>query len=168
MIGRKELMLRRRRQITTMSQRPRRVRCSRLLLALLMAASCYRYQPTTLAPAPGTRVRVMLKTPMPVVLTEVPDVGQKRDVTRVLEATGIIVAAAADTISVRLGELRTMSGTVPDVENRVALIPVQSIAAVTEKRLDTARTLMTGAGLVLVGAGTVLIVLVVIVTKAAS
>jgi hypothetical protein len=45
---------------------------------------------------------------------------------------------------------------------------VRSIAAVSEKRLDTGRTLLSGAGLLLVGAGAALIVLVVIVTKAAG
>jgi hypothetical protein len=111
---------------------------------------------------------VVLKTPTSVVIAELHAEEQRLEVPSVLEATGVIVAAAADTISLRLGELRTISGGVAGVENRVALVPVRSIAAVSEKRLDTGRTLLSGAGLLLVGAGAALIVLVVIVTKAAG
>jgi hypothetical protein len=142
--------------------------CRGVLLAIVMAAACFRYQPASLSPAAGTRVRVVLKTPTSVVIAELHAEGQRLEIPSVLEASGVIVAAAADTISLRLGELRTISGGVAGVENRVALVPVQSIAAVSEKRLDTGRTLLSGAGLLLVGAGAALIVLVVIVTKAAG
>lgn len=137
------------------------------LLAVLMSAACYRYQTASLSPAAGTRVRVVLKTATTVVIAATPE-SKQREVASVLEVSGITVAVAADTMSLRLGELRTIQGPVADLENRIALVPAQSIATVNEKRIDTGRTLLTGAGLVLIGVGTALIVLVSIVVKAAS
>lgn len=149
------------------AHRPARACCTWVLLALLMTAACYRYQPASLSPAAGTRVRLVLRIPTAVVVAATPQ-GERREVAGVLEASGTTLAVAADTISLRLGELRTIGGPVTDVENRIALVPVQSIATVNEKQLDTGRTLLTGAGLVLVGAGVAVIVLVSILIKAAS
>ena len=150
----------------TVRRRPVRTCRAGALLAMLIAAACYRYQPASLSPPTGRAVRLVLRTPTAVLVAT--SETERREVASVLEASGTTVAVAADTISLRLGELRTISGTVAEVESRIALIPVTSIATVNEKRLDTSRTLLTGAALLLVGAGVAVIVLVSILIKAAS
>ena len=136
-----------------------------VILAMLVAA-CFRYEPASLSPAAGTQVRLVMKTPTSLVIAATAS-AERREVASVLEASGTTVAVAADTISLRLGELRTVGGRVADVENSIVLVSVQSIATVNEKRLDTGRTLLSGAALVLVGTGAAILVLVSILVKAA-
>ena len=136
------------------------------LLVMLLAVACFRYQPTNFTPAAGTHVRLVLKTPTAVVIAATAE-SERREVASVLEASGTTIAVAADTISLRLGELRTVSGRVADVENAIVLVPVPSIASVNEKRLDAGRTLLGGAALVVVSAGAVMLALIAVLVKAA-
>ena len=136
------------------------------LLVMLLAVACFRYQPTSLTPAAGTHVRLVLKTPTAVVLAATAD-AERREVPSVLEVSGTTIAVWADTISLRLGELRTVGGRVAEVENAMVLVPVPSIASVNEKRLDTGRTLLSGAAVVVLGAGAAMLALIAVLVKAA-
>ena len=138
----------------------------RALLVMLLAVACFRYQSTSLTPAAGTHVRLVLKTPTAVVIAATAE-AERHEVASVLEASGTTIAVAADTISLRLGELRTVGGRVADVENSIVLVPVPSVASVNEKRLDTGRTLLGGAALVVVGTGAAMLVLITMLVKAA-
>lgn len=137
-----------------------------IALVMLVAVACFRYEPASLSPAAGSHVRLVMKSPTAVVVAATAT-AERREVASVLEASGTTVAVAADTISLRVEELRTAGGRVADVENRIALIPLQTIASINEKRLDTGRTLLSGAALVLVGTGAAILVLVAMLVKAA-
>ena len=136
------------------------------ILVMLLAVACFRYQPTSLTPAAGTHVRLVLKTPTAVAIAATAE-AERREVASVLEASGTTIAVAADTLSLRLGELRTVGGRVADVENAIVLVPVPSIASVNEKRLDTGQTLLGGAALVMVSAGAAMLALIAVLVKAA-
>ena len=113
-------------------------------------------------------MRIVLTTPTALVVFASSDSTDRREVAGVLEASGSVLAAAADTISLRLGELRTTNGAVPDMTSRVALVPVQSIASVNERRLDLGRTVLAGAGALLLVSTVAVVILIVTVVRAAG
>lgn len=82
-----------------------------VLLALLSASACFGYKRVETAPSAGVRVRIVLASATDV--TTIDADGARLTQLAVLEASGTIQAAAADTIVLRLGELRTATGAVP-------------------------------------------------------
>ena len=78
----------------------------------------------------------------------------------VLEASGVVQASAGDTIALRLGELRTSAGPVPDVADRVALIPTAQIARIEERRFQAGTTALTGLGVAAVALTAFLVVVI--------
>lgn len=83
----------------------------------------------------------------------------------VLEASGTIEAAASDTVAVRLGELRTAAGPVPNVSAQVALVPTAQIARIEERRFQAGTTLLGGVGLTALALGAYVVLLVVAITR---
>jgi hypothetical protein len=79
----------------------------------------------------------------------------------VLEASGVIQAAAGDTIALRLGELRTASGAVPGVSDHVALLPTAHISHIEQRRFQAGTSVLVGVG-ALTLATTILMVLLIV------
>jgi hypothetical protein len=128
-------------------------------------ASCYAYRPVALAPVPGSLVRIVFTTSTTVVtFTPGPD-SVRRSFPAVLEASGHIQAAAGDTVVLRLGELRTASGPVPDVSDQVALLPAAHIARIEERRFQAGTTVLAGVGLSALALATLLTIIIVALTK---
>jgi hypothetical protein len=84
----------------------------------------------------------------------------------VLEAIGTIEAAARDTIALRLGELRTATGSLPDVAGRVALLPTAQIAQIEERRFQAGTTALTGVSLSALALTVYLVLVIAAITKA--
>jgi hypothetical protein len=83
----------------------------------------------------------------------------------VLEASGTIEAAASDTVALRLGELRTAVGALPNVVGQVALLPTAQIARIEERRFQAGTTALAGLGLSTIALGAYIIILIAAITK---
>ena len=83
----------------------------------------------------------------------------------VLEASGVIQAAAADTVALRLGELRTAAGSVRGVSGRIAKLPTARIARIEQRRFQAGTTILAGVGLSTLALATYVILLTVALTK---
>ena len=138
-----------------------------LLLVASVSAACYAYRTTAVAPLTGTLVRVVLSSAAPIT-TMTPGREESRHVVAgVLEVRGQVEAGAADTLVVRLGELRTAAGAAPDVTDEVALLPTSLIARIDERRFQAGTTLLAGTGLAMLALTAFLVVIVATLTKAA-
>ena len=137
-------------------------------LLALGTFGCYGYRVAQLTPAPGTRVRVVLVAASSLAVRTAGAEGPRTLHANVLEATGTVVAASRDTIVLRLGELYTTDGAVGGLGDLLALVPVDHIAQVTERHFQAGRTALGGAGLLLLATGTLIVVLVVTIVKAAG
>lgn len=136
-----------------------------LLGAWLAGTACYAYRPVTLAPTPGARVRIMFTTSLIIAtLAPGPDTVH-RTYPGVLEASGTIQAAAADTVALRLGELRTAAGQVPDVSGHIALLPTARIARIEERRFQAGTTILAGVGLSALALAAFLTLITIALTK---
>ena len=83
-----------------------------------------------------------------------------------LEASGTIEAAAGDTVALRLGELRTAAGALPNVEGRVALLPTDRIAKIEGRRFQAGTTALTGVSLSALALTVYLLFVIAAITKA--
>ncbi len=128
-----------------------------LLAALIATPGCYAYRRATLTPEAGSRVRIVFTSAVAVTTTAGVHPG-------VLEASGTITAAAADTLALRLGELRTAAGPVPDVAGRVALLPTARIARIEQRRFQAGTTALTGIGVLTLALATYLILVITAIT----
>jgi hypothetical protein len=133
-----------------------------LTLVVLANAGCYGYRPVETAPAPGSRVRIVLTNATDVQSIAPP--GSPLTHPGVLEVSGTIVASSTDTVAVRLGELRTATGSFPGVGGRTALLPVARIGRVEARRFQAANTALAGVGVATIAVGAFLIVLIVTLT----
>lgn len=139
-----------------------------LLGISIAAGACYAYRPVPVAPATGTRVRIVLTSAMSVTAMAPGREDTRRAIPGVLEATGRIEAVAADTVALRLGELRTAAGAVPDVADQVAFVPTARIARIEERRFQAGTTLLAGAGLSLIVFSTFIVLLIIVVVRSAA
>ena len=131
-----------------------------LLGALISASACYAYRTVAVAPAAGSRVRIVLASETTVATSEPGRDDVRRSHDGVLEAGGRILAASGDTIAVRLGELRTADGAVPDLTDHVALLPTSRIARIEQRRFQAGTTLLTGVGLSTLALGAFMILVI--------
>ncbi|MGD0991340.1 MAG: hypothetical protein ABR998_02600 [Gemmatimonadales bacterium] len=138
-----------------------------LLLFASASAACYAYRTTAVAPITGTRVRIVLSSAAPITAMTPGREESRRTVAGVLEVRGRFEAGAADTLVVRLGELRTAAGAAPDVAEQVALVPTSLIARIDERRFQAGTTLLAGTGLAMIALCAFLVVIVATLTKAA-
>jgi hypothetical protein len=136
-----------------------------LLGAYGMLAGCFAYRPAPLSPAPGARVRIVLASAVEIATTQSGADSARRSHPGVLEASGTVQAAAADTIALRLGELRTAQGAVPGVAGRVALVPTGQIAKIEEWRFQAGTTALVGFGAATLALTTFLVVVIVAMTR---
>lgn len=136
-----------------------------LLGAWLTASACYAYRPVTLAPTPGAHVRIVFITSIVVATVQLGPDSTRHTHPGVLEASGIIQAAAGDTVALHLGELRTTAGSVPDVSGQVALLPTAAIARIDERRFQAGTTALTGLGAAALALTALVILLTVTITK---
>lgn len=115
---------------------------------VVAAAACFAYRPVAAPPAPGAHVRIVLRSASTV--ETVPDAGNgaPRSYPDVVEVHGT-VRGVGDTLAIRLGELRTATGSVPGVSARIALVPAAAIGEQRERRFQTGRTLLLAGGLAL-------------------
>lgn len=137
------------------------------LVTLAVIVGCYAYRSASLPPAPGAEVRVILTTPTAVTSIVPGREGERLLHDGVLEASGVVRAAAADTIALRLGELRTAAGRVRGTDGRVALIPVARVAKIMERRFEAGRTALGGAGLLTLATSAFIILITITLTRAA-
>jgi hypothetical protein len=79
----------------------------------------------------------------------------------VWEASGAIQAAAGDTIALRLGELRTAAGPIPDLSDQIAMLPTNQIARIEQRRFQAGTTILTGVGALALAATAYVILLIV-------
>jgi hypothetical protein len=136
------------------------------LLGISMALSaCYAYRPVAVAPSGGSRVRVVLAGAASVTTMVPGREDTRRAIPGVLEANGRIQAAAGDTLALRLGELWTAAGAVPDVADQVALLPTAQIARIEERRFQAGTTLLAGAGVSLIALSTYIVLLTVALVR---
>jgi hypothetical protein len=146
------------------------VRTTALAFPLLLVASastaCYAYRTTAVAPITGTRVRIVLSSAAPIAAMTPGREESRHVVAGVLEVRGQVEAGAADTLVVRLGELRTAAGAT-DVSDQVALVPTSLIARIDERRFQAGTTLLAGTGLAMLAMTAFLVVIVATLTRAA-
>jgi hypothetical protein len=117
-----------------------------LLLVAWITTGCYAYRPVVQAPVPNTHVRVVFTSAFTVATVGLASDTVRQTYDGVLEASGHIQAAAADTIALRLGELRTATATIPSVSDRIALLPTARVARIEEKRFQAGTTVLVGLG----------------------
>ena len=139
---------------------------SALLGAMIAAGACFAYRPVAVAPTAGSRVRIVLRSATAVAAFAPGREDSRRSYPGVLEASGRIEAAAGDTVAVRLGELRTAAGAVPDVSDQVALLPAAEISRIEQRRFQAGTTLLAGVGLSALAFAAYVMLLVVVLTKA--
>ena len=135
------------------------------LLAVFTAAGCYAYRAVALAPAPQSPVRIVFTSAL--VLSTV-SVG--RDSTRhtypgVMEVSGMIRAAAGDSVALLLDEVRTAQGSVADVAGQTAVVPTEQIARIEERRFQAGTTALAGLGAVTLATAAFIVVLIAAITK---
>jgi len=143
--------------------RPSKVRRF-LVAAVLTTGACFGYRRVDTAPHPGTRVRIVLTTATEVAMRA--DDDPRAPQAAVLEANGTVLAVAADTIVLRLGELRTAAGAVPGVEGRVALLPTDRVARIERREFQAGRTALTGVGVATIAVAVFLVVIISTLTHA--
>jgi hypothetical protein len=147
------------------------VRATSLVVPLLLVASasaaCYAYRTTAVAPDAGARVRIVLSSAAPITAMTPGREESRHAVAGVLEVSGRFEAGAADTLVVRLGELRTAAGAAPDVSQQVALVPASLIARIDERRFQAGTTLLAATGFAMIALCAFLVVIVATITKAA-
>lgn len=137
-----------------------------LLGVSLTTSACYAYKPVALAPTPGSRVRIMFTTSIVATTLQPGSDSTRRTHPGVLEASGTIQAAASDTVALRLGELRTATGALPNVSGQVALLPTAQIARIEERRFQAGTTALAGVGVSALALTTLVILLIVDITRA--
>ena len=141
-----------------------RVATRRALLSVVMVTSaCVGYRRVDTAPAPGSQVRIVLATALDV--TAITSTGTRETHAEILEVSGTIEAASADTVAVRLGELRTATGAIANLAGQTALLPVAHIARIEQRELQAGRTALAGIGLATLAVAGFLIVIIVALTK---
>jgi len=132
-----------------------------------LSTGCFRYEPGSVTPDPGSHIRLVLVTASTIpVLADTS--GHALVVDGVLELKGVLIAAAGDTQVVRLGELRTASGPVGHMKGRLAKVATASIARVTERRFDATRTALGGAGAALLATAALLMAFVIVLVHVAA
>lgn len=137
----------------------------RVLLGALFATGCYAYRPVAQAPPPESRVRIVFTTAISVTTTATAADSVRHTYPGVLEASGIIQGAAADTVALRLGALRTAAGSIPNVSGQVALLPTAHIRRIEQRRFQAGTTLLTGLGLSAIALATFLIIVIAAMVK---
>ncbi len=120
-----------------------------LVAAVLVTVGCYTYRPVARQGAPGAEVRIVLRSAAVVVTVGEGGDGTRRSYPDVVEVRGTI-RTGGDTLSIRLGDLRTAAGSVPDVSGPIALLPAAEIGEIRERRLQGGRTLLAVGGLALI------------------
>lgn len=115
-------------------------------LAGLSAAGCYTYREVPRTPIPTSAVRVVFKASQ--VLTTLPLAPDtiRHTYRGILEASGVVNAAAGDSLALRLGELRVATGSVGDVEGQVVMIATDAVARFEERRFQAGTTALAGVG----------------------
>jgi hypothetical protein len=139
-----------------------------LLAALITTEGCFAYRPAPLTPEPGSRVRVVFTTAMAVTTNAADGDNSQRVYPGVLEAGGTVQAVGGDTLALRLGELRTAAGPVPGVSGRIALLPTGQIARIEQRRLMAGSTILLAAGVSILALTTLVVLLIVAVTRSAA
>ena len=117
-------------------------------VALLVFAlnGCFSYVPLNgAAPAPGTRVRVDLQTPQPVVSGDV-------TANDVVSLIGEVVSADSVTLVLSATQLTTRTGYEHVGRGETARLPRANVARISQNRLSPVRTALV-AGVVLVLGG---------------
>jgi hypothetical protein len=140
----------------------------RVLCLGLVAVGCYAYRPASRTPQPEAQVRIVFVSASAIAVRTSPTDSVPRICPGVLEATGRVVASAADTVVLRLGTLRTSGGEIAGVADRLAFIPNDRVASISERRFESGRTALTGLGVLTLTASSLIIVLIVVLTRAAS
>ena len=137
-------------------------RAPRMLLAVVIATgACFAYRRTALTPEPGSRVRIVFTTAMAVTTLAGGREKTDRVYPDVLEASGAIQAAAGDTIALRLGELRTAAGPIPNLADQIAMLPTARVARIERRRFQAGTTLLAGVGAFALAATAYVIVIIV-------
>lgn len=135
-----------------------------LLAALITTGACFAYRPVALAPEPGSRVRIVFTSAIAVTTYAGGREQAYQVYPGVLEASGAIQAAASDTVALRLGELRTAAGPVPNITDLVAMLPTARIARIEQRRFQAGTTILAGVGVFTLAAATYVIILIVAIT----
>lgn len=136
-----------------------------LLGAWLTTSACYAYRPIAQAPIPGSRVRIVFTSSTVITTLQLGADSLRPTHPGVLEASGTIQAAANDTVALRLGELRTAAGSLPNVSGQIALLPTAQIARIEERRFQAGATILAGVGVSALALTAYIILLTVALTK---
>lgn len=115
-------------------------------LAALTGGGCYAYRQVPTTPVPTSQVRVVLRTARTLSTVPLPPDTVRRTYGGILEAGGVIQAAAGDSLSLRLGELRSATGPVEAVDGQVVMIATADIERLEERRFQAGGTALAGLG----------------------
>lgn len=137
-----------------------------LLGAWLTTSACYAYRPVALAPTAGSRVRIVFTSASAVTTLQPGLDSARRTYPGVLEASGTIQAASSDTIALRVDELRTATGALPNVSDQVALLPTAQIGRIEERRFQAGTTALTAVGLSALALTAILVLVIASITRA--
>ena len=139
-----------------------------LLLIATLSAGCYAYRTVPVAPAAGSRVRIVLNAAASIAVMAAGRTDTRRSIADVMEAGGMMAASSADTVALQLGQLWTAAREVPDVAGEVALIPTSLISRIEERRFQAGTTLLAGAGFAVIATGVLMVLLIAMIVTAAK
>lgn len=115
-------------------------------LAALLAGGCYAYREVPKSPVPASEVRVVFRTARTLSTVPVPPDTARHIYPGILEASGVIQAAAGDSLALRLGALRTATGPVGDADGAVVMIATADVERFEERRFQAGATALAGLG----------------------
>jgi hypothetical protein len=114
-----------------------------VVLLLVLTSACFSYRTLETGPVPGRHVKITLAGPTAIETV----LGGVRDTSvGVIEATGTVRAATADTITLALDGLYTIEGLLPGSAGVVAYVPARQVTRVQEREFEAGKTVATGIG----------------------
>ena len=134
-------------------------------LAALLAGGCYAYREVPKTPVPTSLVRVVFRTRQNLSSVPIPPDTVRNTYDAILEASGVIEAAAGDSLALRLGELRGAGGSVGDVDGQVVMIATAEVERFEERRFQAGTTVLAGIGAAAVAMTVLLVVTISAITR---
>ena len=134
-------------------------------LAGLLVAGCYAYREVPKTPVPASVVRVVFRTARTLSTVPVPPDTVRRVYAGILEASGVIQAAAGDSLALRLGEVRAATGPVGDADGQVVMIATADVERIEERRFQSGTTALAGIGAAAVALTVFFVVIISAITR---
>jgi len=111
-----------------------------------IVSGCYAWREVPRTPTPAATVRVVFRTSQTLSSVPVPGDTVVHTYGGVMEAKGVVRAAAADSFALALGELRSATGPIAGVDGRVVMIASSEVARFEERRFQAGASALAGIG----------------------